>query len=52
MISGHADNQSLQQAMKYGAAALLQKPFSGADLRSAIRSAIDDSDTSSIEQPS
>lgn len=36
MISGHADQQSVDQALENGAASFLQKPFSGSDLRDAI----------------
>lgn len=40
MISGHADEQSHAQAIRNGAAAFLQKPFSGKELCQAIWRAI------------
>ena len=36
MISGHADHASVALALENGAAAFLQKPFSGSDLIAAI----------------
>ena len=40
MISGHADQAVVAQALENGAAAFLQKPFPGNELSEAIRKAM------------